>query len=76
VCLFVYECALLERWVYIFCVTFPALAFSCIFTILSGGLYLKAIETKVNLPFLNFEILRLILIFRFEQPQYFIYSIK
>ena len=27
VCLCVYECALLESWVY-FCVTFPALAFS------------------------------------------------
>ena len=31
-CLCVYECALLERWC-IFCVTFPALAFSCLFTV-------------------------------------------
>ena len=39
------------------------------FTILSGGLHLKAIETKVKLPFLSFEILRLILIFRFDADQ-------
>ena len=37
-----------------------------IFTIFSGGLNLKAIETKVKLPFLSVEILRLILIFRFD----------
>ena len=34
VCVCVYECALLERWVY-FCVTFPALALSCLTMMLS-----------------------------------------
>jgi len=33
VCLYVYECALLERWVYFFCVMFPALAFSYLFVL-------------------------------------------
>jgi len=37
------------------------------FTILSEGWYLKAIETNVS--FYSFEILRLILIFRFDPDQ-------
>ena len=39
--------------------------FDELFTILLGGFNLKAIETKMKLPSLSFEILRLILIFRY-----------
>jgi len=49
----VYECALLERWVY-FCVTFPALAFSYLF-VAADQIYhykLSACEGTLNFVFL------------------------
>ena len=47
-CLYVYECALLERWVYFFCVTFPAFAFSDLFVILCIDVILYVIVDNVH----------------------------
>ena len=53
-CLCVYECALLERWC-IFCVTFPALAFSCLFDIIKDKRIRSILRKgpKYRIPSLN-----------------------